>query len=41
MNSYPYWIGVGTTVVLCALALFLVWYDRDPPDDGGNDYWGV
>jgi hypothetical protein len=38
MNQYL--LGGVTVVVLCTIALFLVWYDRDPPDDD-DDCWGV
>ncbi len=37
----PYLFGGTVVVILCIAALFLVWYDGDPPDDPGDDYWGV
>lgn len=40
--NHPYLLGIVTVVVLVAIALYIVWYDRDPPDDdGGDDYWGA
>ena len=38
--NHPYLLGIVTIVVLVSIALYIVWYDRDPPD-GPDDYWGV